>query len=82
MILLANFVNLFLLLPALAYSTPLNEFDIIPRALSPAQCSSVVSVVSAMKVNQATSFCESFLSIKTKTTTSITSVEMLVDIQH
>ena len=68
---------LFLLLAATVCSTPLNDINIVPRALSPAQCSSVVSVVSVMKVNQATSFCESFLSIQTKTTTSITSVDVL-----
>ena len=77
MMFFARFASLLVLLAVTARSSPLNDFDAVPRALSPAQCSSVISVVSVMKVYQATSFCESFLSIKTQTTTSITSVDML-----
>ena len=67
-------------LVAAVYSSPLNDFDLVARALSPAQCSNVVFVVSVLKVYQATSFCESFLSIKTSTSTFITSVEQLYNI--
>lgn len=68
-------VILFLALAAAVCSSPLNDFNLLPRALSPAQCSSLVSVVSVLKVYQATSFCESFLSVKTQTSVSVTLVK-------
>lgn len=67
-----NSAILFLLLAVVVCSSPLNDFNLLPRALSPAQCSSVVSVVSVLKVYRATPFCESFLSVKTQTPISIT----------
>jgi len=77
MISLSKSIILLFLLVAAVCSSPFNDVDLVHRALSPAQCSSVVSVVNVLKVNQATSFCESFLSVQTKTTVSITSVNML-----
>lgn len=50
-----------------AYASPVSDLN--GRDLTPAQCSRVAAVVEALKLNQATLFCSSFLSIKPATST-------------
>ena len=44
------------------------------RDISPAECSKVAAIVTVLKINKATPFCSSFLSIEPATSTSVVKV--------
>lgn len=53
-------------------ASPIQELN--ARNLDPAQCSKVVAIVEVLKIQKATPFCSSFLSIKPATATSTVQV--------
>ncbi|KAL8636941.1 MAG: hypothetical protein Q9228_005731, partial [Teloschistes exilis] len=72
--------GLFPLLLASVSASPVGEANILERNLPASECAKITKVVSILKVHEATSFCSSFLGIKTKSsiipatkTTTVTS---------
>ena len=59
-----------------AHASPVQELN--GRNLSPAECSKVTKIVDVLKLNKATPFCSSFLSIKPATATSVVKVTSTV----
>ncbi|KAL8696719.1 MAG: hypothetical protein Q9201_007515 [Fulgogasparrea decipioides] len=56
-----------------ANASPLAEANLVERSLPASECAKVTKVISILKVHpEATSFCSSFLGIKTKTETTTT----------
>ncbi|KAI4239596.1 MAG: hypothetical protein LQ349_000270 [Xanthoria aureola] len=62
------------LLATLIHASPLSEENLVKRALPEVECAKVTKVISVLKSNKATSFCSSYLGIKTSTST-ITKVQ-------
>ncbi|KAL8677472.1 MAG: hypothetical protein Q9186_006113 [Xanthomendoza sp. 1 TL-2023] len=60
------------LFSTLIHASPLAEDRLIERNLPAVDCAKVTKVISVLKLNQATSFCSSFLGIKTSASTITT----------
>ncbi|KAI4102069.1 MAG: hypothetical protein L6R37_004575 [Teloschistes peruensis] len=61
--------GLFPLLLASVSASPVGEANILERNLPASECAKITKVVSILNVHEATSFCSSFLGIKTKSST-------------
>ena len=58
-------------------ASPVADHGLVGRSLSPSECQKITNVVSILKVHEATSFCSSFLGIKTVSSTITKSVPQI-----
>ncbi|KAL8690959.1 MAG: hypothetical protein Q9218_003717 [Villophora microphyllina] len=72
---LTGLVSLFL---APVNASPVAEANVVGRDLPALECAKVTKVISILNVHSATSFCSSFLGIKTKTSTITTTQTPIV----